>query len=827
VKRGPSTTAIAAAFVTPIIALLAAPLVASAQAFPRKSLSEGHLEHIQDPPAVIVPKRLEVTPQMVSPFGPYTSYQANVDASGNNIVGDAANEPSLCVDPTNPNRMSIGWRQFNSVTSNFRQAGWAFTSNGGTTWTFPGVLQNNVFRSDPVLNADSSGRFYYLSLLENFFDDIWRSIDGGVDWEDLGQATGGDKQWFTIDNTNSPGRGFQYQCWSTAGNNYNGRQFSRSTDGGLTWRDPVGIPQTPIWGTLDVDTNGNVFTSGVNPNTGQIWCIRSSNANNPAVKPTFDRSTPVNLGGQVVSGEVINPAGIVGQINLAVDHSGTGTNNNIYMLASLQRAGAFNGTDVMFVRSTNGGQTFSSPIRINDDPVNPSKWHWFAAMAVAPSGRIDCVWLDTRNAANNTDSQLFYSFSSDAGQTWSPNVPVSSLFNPFLGYPNQNKMGDYITVVSDNSGANVAYTATFNGEEDVYFLHIPAGGCDLTEQNLTDSALTGWTMQDNSGVQGTTWFGSDGRIFSASSSTVANHSTSDTQTATTANSTISNWLLTPPVRLQNGGRLTFYTRSSDVPSHPDRLQVRVSLNGDSADVGATPDSVGDFTTLLLDVNPNYSLNAYPGGWTQFTVTVNGLVQATTGRFAFRYLVDNGGNAAVNPGSIGIDAVQFTCTPAYVIAVSGSPVDGGNLTGAGRYPGGSNVNLIATPNPNFAFSNWTENGVVVSTSSTYTFAAGADRTLVANFVVVPRVTATPLILPNGGTFTRKVKVKMTCSTPGATIYYTIDGSDPTTASAIFPAPRQRKVQKIVITGAGVYTVKAMAVASGFNNSPIATSTYTVR
>ena len=155
--------------------------------------------------------RLGTSARMVSPFGAFISVQANVDANGNNIMGDAANEPSLSVDPTNHNKMAIGWRQFDSVFSNFRQAGWAYTTNGGTSWTFPGVLQNNVFRSDPVLASNDTGRFFYLSLLQNLFDDIWRSLNGGISWARIGPAQGGDKQWFTIDNTNSTGHGFQYQ----------------------------------------------------------------------------------------------------------------------------------------------------------------------------------------------------------------------------------------------------------------------------------------------------------------------------------------------------------------------------------------------------------------------------------------------------------------------------------------------------------------------------------------------------------------------------------------------------------------------------------------
>ena len=76
----------------------------------------------------------------------------------------------------------------------------------------------------------------------------------------------------------------------------------------------------------------------------------------------------------------------------------------------------------MFARSTDGGLTFSAPHRINDDPINHNKWHFFGTLSVAPNGRIDVVWLDTRNAANNIDSQLFYSFSTDGGVTWAPNI---------------------------------------------------------------------------------------------------------------------------------------------------------------------------------------------------------------------------------------------------------------------------------------------------------------------------------------------------------------------------------------------------------------------
>jgi hypothetical protein len=427
---------------------------------------------------------------MVSQFGSFTSFQVNVDASGNNILGDAANECSISVDPTNGSKMTVAWRQFNSVTSNFRQAGWGFTTDGGTHWTFPGVLQNNIFRSDPVTNSNEIGQFFYLSLQSDintsfFCDDLWRSTNGGQTWVEQSPdrgAGGGDKQWFTIDKTNGPGHGFQYQSDDGINCSGGGVQFQRSTNGGVTWQTPITIPHAPVYGTLDVDTNGNLFIGGEG---STFFCVRSSNAQIGSQTPTFDRSTSVNMGGFIGSGG-INPAGLDGMVFLAVDRSGTATNNNIYMLASVVPSGRST-TDVMFVRSTDGGLTFSTPRKINDDPVNPSKWHWFGTLSVAPNGRIDSVWYDTRNAANNTDSQLFYSWSTDGGVTWAPNVAVSNSFNPFEGYPNQSKIGDYITIVSDNTGANVAYSATFNfnanrgqHEEDVYYVRVAPSTSGLT-----------------------------------------------------------------------------------------------------------------------------------------------------------------------------------------------------------------------------------------------------------------------------------------------------------------------------------------------------------
>ena len=137
-----------------LIVILVMPLQAGAAADRAESVAPSGMspEVPDDPPGLLPAKAnpLARSESVLVQVGPYVSVQVNVDALGLNIVGDAANEPSITVNPTNPDNMAIGWRQFDTISSNFRQAGYAYTFDGGATWTYPGVLTPGWFRSDPV-----------------------------------------------------------------------------------------------------------------------------------------------------------------------------------------------------------------------------------------------------------------------------------------------------------------------------------------------------------------------------------------------------------------------------------------------------------------------------------------------------------------------------------------------------------------------------------------------------------------------------------------------------------------------------------------------------
>jgi len=437
--------------------------------------------------------------------GFYTT-QVNIDENGMNIVGDAANEPSIAFDPTNPDRMVIGWRHFETISSSFRQAGMGYTTDGGITWTFPGVLTPGIFRSDPVLDSDADGNFYYNSLTVqgDFWCEVFESSDGGATWSDEVFAYGGDKQWFSVDKAGGVGSGNIYHYWSTA-SICDPYYFTRSTDGNVSWEDCISISGGPYWGTTAVNADGDLFicgTSGWN-----FIVVKSSTAKYPGQAVTWDFAAQVELDGSLVGFggfSCPNPNGLLGQTIIAIDSSGGPTHDNIYLLGSVERESNNDPLDVMFVRSTDGGLTWSDPVRVNDDLSN-NAWQWFGTMSVAPDGRIDVIWLDTRDDPGGLNSALYYSYSRNAGMTWSQNTRLSEQFDPHLGWPQQEKMGDYFDMVSSLDGAHLAWSNTLNGEQDVYYAYIspPPVGIDenkgIQQVSLESSSYPN-PFQDNTSI---------------------------------------------------------------------------------------------------------------------------------------------------------------------------------------------------------------------------------------------------------------------------------------------------------------------------------------
>jgi hypothetical protein len=411
----------------------------------------------------------------------FVSVQVNVGSDGSNVVGDAANEPSIAVDPNAPLRMAIGWRQFDSVASNFREAGWSWSADGGRSWAERETLDNGVFRSDPVLASDAEGRFYYYSLVSRpeILCDMFISENRGESWFGPIEAYGGDKAWFAIDSTGGPGHGSLYLAWTQASNEFGTRTFVRSFDRGLSYTEPVATLPTPTWGTLAVGTEGELYIAGnADYDYDRFVVKRSFDASDPGAPPYFDTFF-VDLGGAQgyggSSGSSPNPVGLIGQVWIVADHSDGPNRGNLYLASSVNPSGP-DPHDVHFARSTDGGETWSEPLRIHPDGRNV--WQWFATMSIAPDGRLDVVWIESLEPFPPNVGELYYARSFNGGVSWTQPVAVSPPFDSWLGWPQQDKLGDYYHMVSDLVGADLAYAATFNGEQDVYYLRIGDTDCN-------------------------------------------------------------------------------------------------------------------------------------------------------------------------------------------------------------------------------------------------------------------------------------------------------------------------------------------------------------
>jgi hypothetical protein len=174
----------------------------------------------------------------------------------------------------------------------------------------------------------------------------------------------------------------------------------------------------------------------------------------------------------------------------------------------------------------------------------------------------------------------------------------------------------------------------------------------------------GWHVQNNSSPLGpSTW--DQGVVNANTFPAQAGAATSFAAVggaSTIAMGTASNWLLTPELPLDNGYVFSFWTRTLLDWLWADRLEVRLSTAGASTNVGTLAGDVGDFSRLLLTINPTLAQGGYPmTAWAHYSLRLNGIAPGATGRLAFRYYVTEAGNssASANHGAyIGLDTVEY-------------------------------------------------------------------------------------------------------------------------------------------------------------------------
>ncbi len=193
---------------------------------------------------------------------------------------------------------------------------------------------------------------------------------------------------------------------------------------------------------------------------------------------------------------------------------------------------------------------------------------------------------------------------------------------------------------------------------------------------VSASLARGWKVINNSEPKGSNVWQQGGSVipwFSpwSSSGSYAGFIGADYTSTSAQAGIISNWLISPPVIMQNGDKIIFYTRglqyddgTGDSTDYGNRLVLLANTNGDGFNVG-TGTGTGDFNEPLVDINSTYRYSsyvapdplAYPTNWTRFEGTITGLNKPVRGRFAFRYFVEGGGWNGLGSG-VAIDQVTY-------------------------------------------------------------------------------------------------------------------------------------------------------------------------
>ncbi len=401
-------------------------------------------------------------------------------------------EPTLAVDPTNPNNVlaaSKDWR------TGPKQVWYYRSSDGGRTWNDGHVdlgaseLPN---QSDPVLAWDASGAAYLAFIGYNQNDltvgGIFaaRSEDAGKTWDKpslvAAHADGvfNDKEWLTTDRSRNPStKGNVYVTWTRFSKEGQNRErgdivASRSTDGGKTFSAPVTInlpTQSDNQGSYPVvGPNGELYvlyySEGDADRGGQTRGLYIARSTDGGLK----FSTPVKAAS--VSRPVSPLPGSKFRVFvlpvLAVDPS----SGALYAVWNDFRT---DDTDVLLVRSTDGGNTWSDPVRVNNDPRTPRHDQFFPTVAVGADGTVHLLWLDRRDDPNNKLYRPYYAASEDGGKTFKQGPLTRTSSNPDVGFQG-TLIGDYISLDTSADGSQVyaAWIDTRNGNQDIYFSSFPA-----------------------------------------------------------------------------------------------------------------------------------------------------------------------------------------------------------------------------------------------------------------------------------------------------------------------------------------------------------------
>lgn len=590
-------------------------------------------------------------------------------------------ETSIAVDSTGQH-IVIGFndgRGFlgNPATTPTSLSGFMYSDDGGNTFvdggqlpvgpttTISGQLFPQVF-GDPDVKYLGGCNFVYVSIMLKGFSatgtvqtlSIHRSSDCGHTWTgpyEITPATNpnglldadgdpedaADKELSDVD----PDTGRFMVCFSN---------FTPAVEGGveisctytdnvLTGTPPVFAPRRVVAGDLP-DGQGSAvrFAGNGSPNVYVAWSRFPGTLSGYANNVGFARSTdngvtwnaPINIANDFVTMDFVlgndrsnnNPS-------VAVDKTSGPFSGYIYAVYSNNNS--LDGSDVAFQRSTNGGVSFSAPVRINGSPGR-DRTQWFPYATVdRTTGRVWVFYYDQSVASSGDLTQVTYQYSDNGGSTWSTPAPLSP--RPFkAGWGNdtsQPNLGDYNQAVAQNGTLYAAYAgtrlvgfpdgqpATVMTTPDVLFAKVSsatvsaalrAGAITFTDANNNGNIDPGEQIQLTIPLRNFVTNAVNAITATAVTATLS----TTTPNVTIVQPTSAYASIAPGVVVPNTASFVLQTSPAFKPGTPIELALNVvSTQGTASILITQPTGTPVFSTLISQTFDGVAPGTLPSGWT--------------------------------------------------------------------------------------------------------------------------------------------------------------------------------------------------------------------
>lgn len=378
-------------------------------------------------------------------------------------------EPSIYINPNNNKEVIAG-----SVLNDYY-----YSVDGGLNWKSKSIQsKKNGVHGDPCMLIDYKGNYYYFhlsnvdgeTLIGGIVCQRSKTIKGRFNKEGHTLVNGKfhDKEWVVANKENN----HIYMTW-TQFDEYGSKDttkrsnilFSKSEDFGKTWSKPIDISKLD-GDCLDDDltTEGAVPTVGPNGEIYVCWAFNSKLYFNYSLDDGISwLEEEVEIGNQK-EGWALDIPGIYrcnGMPVTVCDISNSTYKGTIYVNWADQRNGKDN-TDIWLKKSTDGGKTWSTDIKVNAD--NSDRHQFLSWITVDPStGYLYVVYYDRRETVGNL-TDVFLSVSKDGGSTFKDYKINTTSFLP----NDEVFFGDYTNISAQNGVIRPIWTQLENREITLY-----------------------------------------------------------------------------------------------------------------------------------------------------------------------------------------------------------------------------------------------------------------------------------------------------------------------------------------------------------------------